>query len=129
MYQYISLQYRTHLMYFFIPYVVSDPVRDLMVTFESMSFDSLSNTYNLTASLQWAEPLEPNGNITSYEYTVALATNPLNPIVDEMTSMTSAQAMFMVTPYRQYIFTVLAVTGGGQGMAQSQTMFSPEAGK
>ena len=104
-------------------------VRDLVVGFEGNMFNSTSNLHTLTANLQWVEPLEPQGNITSYEYSIFPAADPTASPVDGATSMTSAQSVVMATPFVQYNFSVLAVTGGGQGLSVVQSIFSPEAGK
>ena len=92
------------------------------------TFNSTAGTHSITASLSWVEPEEPNGAISTYEYSIKLEADPSVVVANGTTSATSVEPSVTVLAYVQYRFTVTAQTGGGLGTAVEEVVFSPEAG-
>ena len=93
------------------------------------TFNAITGTHDITATLSWAEPEEPDGAISGYEYSIALETNPSDVVANGTTAITSVEPSVTVLAYVRYSFTVTARTGGGLGKSVSEVIFSPEAGK
>ena len=107
-------------------------MRNLTVGFSEptvATFNATAGTHDITASLSWAEPEEPNGVISGYTYSIALETDPSDVVASGTIIMTSVEPPVTVLAYVRYSFTVTASTGGGPGTSISEVIFSPEAGK
>ncbi len=106
------------------------PVRNVSLSFGStISFDSSSNEVIVPISIMWVEPLEPNGVVDLYDYTLVDANDvPVQSTLS--TDDTSVVVNVTVSPYQLYRVRVVAITTGGTGeeAAVSISQRSPEAG-
>ena len=108
-------------------------MRNLTIKFSDPTvadFNATAGTFSdITATVSWVEPEEPNGTILMYEYSIVLESNPSDVVVSDTTTETSIMPLVTVLVYARYMVTVTARTGGGLGTPVSQVEFSPEAGK
>ena len=107
-------------------------IGNLYVTFNSTgsSYNATTHIYTLGINILWNVPINPNGDITSYEVTVAQSDNSSNVVYtnDSLTDTSTTQSV-MVLPFTYYTVTVTASTSAGQGDPVSVVKLSPEAGK
>ena len=86
--------------------------------------------HTLDMNIMWDEPVNPNGDITSYEVTVAQTDNPSDVVyTNDSLTVTNVTQSVMVLPFTNYTVTVTASTSAGQGDPESVVELSPEAGK
>ena len=106
------------------------PVRNLIVEFNETTavFNAIAGTYTITANLTWEEPEEPNGTISTYDYSISLETDLSNIVTNGMSTVTSVQSTVTVLPDVRYRFAVTARTDGGLGESVEEIILSPEAG-
>ena len=110
--------------------VAPGPVRNISVTFDdtSLSFDPVTREMNVSVTISWLEPLEPNGANINYTVTLESMTDVrvLGPVPISQTELVT---MVTVLPYECYMARVVAVTNGGEGdESVSELARSPEAG-
>ena len=106
-----------------------------MVTFlsESAIYTDVNRTYYLPVSISWQPPQYPNGEITTYRYSL-LETNAPNTIIISDTNTSDETVLFVernvtVSPFTNYTATVVAFTSAGRGEPVMEVALSPEAGK
>ena len=108
------------------------PVQNLTVRFSSDSAIYNNVTYNLTVSISWQPPQYPNGEITTYNYSL-VGTNAPNAIIIPNTNTSgtdlSVDHNVTVSPFTNYTATVVAFTSVGSGESVMEVALSPEAGK
>lgn len=110
---------------------VSDPVENLTVDFvaEDADFDRATRMYNLPISISWQQPLEPNGNLSGYLYSLHETSNSSNCIIPStFTAEINILNAVDVEPFVNYTVQVLPVNGAGEGMPVSVDILSPQAG-
>ena len=73
-------------------------------------------------------PLEPNGIVLGYYYSLQESDGTDFAISRTNTSLTSVEQNVTVAPYTNYTVEVAAFTVGGDGLAQTTVVLSPEAG-
>lgn len=107
--------------YYYVTYihVESGPVENLMAVF--MRAGSL-----FTITITWSAPIEPNGVITHYIYTMTDVSNIV--LVNDTTSETSVMVMDL-QPYTIYNVSVVAVNSAGSGESNQISVLTPETGK
>ncbi len=104
-------------------------MRSVSLSFGSVtSFNSTSNEVTVSISITWVEPLEPNGVVNLYNYTlVDVDDEPVQSTLS--TGLISVDTNVTVSPYQLYRVRVVATTTGGTGEAAfSMSQRSPEAG-
>lgn len=104
-------------------------VTNVALSFGAMllTFDQVTRNSLVQLSINWTEPLEPNGVITNYNYTLLDSANDV--VSSGLTGETSVNINVSVLPYELYRVSVAAITGGGQGDNMfSDFVRSPEAG-
>ena len=98
---------------------------------ESSTYNGANRTYYLPVSISWQPPQYPNGEITTYRYSL-METNASNAIIisDTNTSGTdlSVEHNVTVSPFTNYTATVVAFTSAGGGESVMDVALSPEAG-
>ena len=96
--------------------VAPGPVQNVILVFDStpLSFDPDTRDLNASLNITWLEPVEPNGVISSYTYTL-LDVSDGTVVSPSSTSLTQVVTTAVVLPYEQYRVRVVAVTGGGSG--------------
>ena len=106
------------------------PVEDLQLNFDPTGdpFNSIIRMYALVMTITWRDPINSNGNITSYEVTVTQTDDFSDTLYNETLTGTSVTKSVMVLPFTSYTVTVTASTSAGQGDPESVVELSPEAG-
>ena len=86
--------------------------------------------YDLNVNISWEAPLEPNGVILRYSYSLVETYNTSN-VITEDTNTTDLSVLDSVTvsPFTNYTATVVAFTSAGGGNSVMEVAISPEAGK
>lgn len=102
-------------------------MQDLFFGFklETAFYSKLDNTYFIQACITWAPPLEANGVITIYSYSIQ---NSSTIVFSGNTTNSSATVNVTVSPYASYTATVQASTIAGRGEVSAVSTVSPEAG-
>ena len=93
-------------------------------------FNTSTNTYVLTAIMTWIEPLEPNGVIIMYQYSI-IEFDTSEIISNGTTSgdATFVQTSIVVGAYTNYTVEVSASTRAGVGDAiTAGPVTTPQAG-
>ena len=103
-------------------FTVSDPVENL-----TASFTHDSGSFSI--SISWSEPIEPNGVILRYNYTV-FDTETTTELLAGSTESTSVVVTMLsgVEPFTNYTVGVFAVNSAGGGQDSTITSLSPETG-
>ena len=109
------------------------PVQNLVVRFlsNSSTYNDADRTYNLSVSISWQPPQYPNGQIFAYRYSL-LETNIPNVIIPDTNASgtdMSVEHNVTVSPFTNYIATVVAFTRAGEGDSVMEVALSPEASK
>ena len=103
-------------------------VEDLTLTFDAV-YNSTANTLSLNASISWSEPLQPNGEVEAYTYSI----EDTSGAVVSAPSNTSVVAVVVLgveaAPYVELTAMVFAYTEAGPGNDSTVTMFTPQAGQ
>ena len=107
------------------------PVQNLNVEYiaELTNFNSESRMYELNVTISWEAPLEPRGNIQTYNYRLVETDNAMNIVIDDNTADMSVERNVTVFPYTNYTVTVVAFTSAGMGDSVMEVALSPEASK
>ena len=116
------------------PSTVPGPVQNLELVFldtDTSNFDSVFNMYNnLNVNISWEAPLNPNGVILGYNYSLMETSNSNNVIIEYTnTTLLSGELSVMVAPFTNYTATVVAFTSAGSGEPVMDVALSPEASK
>ena len=84
---------------------------------------------SFTITITWSAPIEPNGVITHYIYTVNDVSNMV--LVSDNTSETSVMDLNVmgIQPHTNYNVSVFAVNSAGNGESNQISVRSPETGK
>ena len=109
-------------------------MQTLSVTFQSEPaiYTDANRTYYLPVSISWQPPQYPNGEITTYRYSLVETNAPSTVIIsDTNTSGTvlSVEESVTVSPFTNYTATIVAFTSVGRGELVTQVALSPEASK
>ena len=109
---------------------VPGPVETLALTFveETAVYNKDDNMYMLQANISWQPPLEPNGVITKYTYTLEESNNSML-LSSDTTNKTSVSVDVSVSPYTNYTVRVQGFTSIGPGNESVTTTLSLEAGE
>ena len=110
----------------------SSPVRNLSVSFltsdASFTFDSTESSFNISLSLSWLTPSEPNGLISQYNYNITRTSSGAE-IASGVSSEMSVTERVVVPPITAVTVEVSAVTSGGiVGESANMTLTSPDGG-
>ena len=110
----------------------SSPVRNLSVSFltsdASFTFDSTESSFNISLSLSWLTPSEPNGLISQYNYNITRTSSGAE-IASGVSSDMSVTERVVVPPITAVTVEVSAVTSGGiVGESANMTVTSPDGG-
>lgn len=117
-------------MYFFKS-TAPGPVTNL--TFELVEeaavYSKLDKTYFIQVIISWEPPLETNGNVTVYLYSIDPSDRVSNDtILSGTSSELSVVKNITVSPYMSYTASVQASTTAGAGDLATKSIVSPEAG-
>ena len=106
------------------------PVEDLMAVFNETgaSYDGSSRMYSIQVTIDWSAPLEPNGIVVGFYYSLHESDATEFVISRTNTTLTSVQQNVMVAPFTNYTAVVQAFTVGGDGPEEMVEVLSPEAG-
>ncbi len=104
-------------------------VENLTLTFMEGTADDtkLDNTYSVDVIVTWELPVEPNGIISDYQYTIESSGGVI--IASGSTIKMSVTQTVILSPYTNYTVSVQANNSVGPGQEAMQTTLSPEAGK
>lgn len=91
-------------------------------------YNSSIRMYFLEIAISWSIPLDPNGIILGYYYSLQESGGMGFVIPRTNTSLTSIELNISVVPYTNYTVEVQAFTGGGDGPEERVVVLSPEAG-
>lgn len=103
-------------------HVESGPVENLMA-------DIMRAGSSFTITIMWSPPMEPNGVITNYTYTVTDASDTV--LVSDTTNETFVMDLNVmdIEPHMDYTLSVIAVNSAGNGMDSQISVLSPQTGK
>ena len=118
-------------MNFFLFNTAPGSVGNINVSFNvGSTFNTATHMYILDITISWEEPINPRGEITSYEVTVAQSDNSSAIIyTSDSLTVTSLTQSVMVLPFTNYTVTVTASTSAGQGDPDSVIILSPKGSK
>lgn len=105
-------------------------VRNLMAVFVTDGpemYNMSVGLYSITINITWSPPSVFNGELLHYNYCVMQQSDDAVTIAMRTTE-TFVSTTVRVIPYTNYVVSVSAVTGGGEGMKGSTSITSPEAG-
>ena len=106
------------------------PVGDLSAAFDEAGafYNSSIRLYFIEFTISWSIPLEPNGIVLGYNYSLQESDGTDFAIATTTTSLTSVEQNVTVMPYANYTVEVEAFTVGGGGQVETTVVLSPEAG-
>ena len=104
-------------------HIVSGQVENLMA-------DIMRAGSSFTITITWSAPIEPNGVITHYIYTITDNSNN-SVVVNDTTNETSVVDLNVmdIDPHTDYTVSVLAVNFAGNGESTQISVLSPQTGK
>ena len=106
----------------YIP-VASGPVENLTAVI-------MRDGSSFTITINWSAPIEPNGVITGYIYTVTYNSNN-SVLVSDTINETSVMDLNVmdIEPHTDYNVSVLAVNSAGNGESTQISVSSPQTGR
>ena len=88
--------------------------------------------YDLNVIISWEALSEPRGRILAYSYRLVETDNTNNVIIEDTNttdlSVLSVLESVTVSPFTNYMATVVAYTSAGRGDSAVEVSLSPEAG-
>ena len=106
------------------------PVGDLTAVFDEAGalYNSSARMYFLEVAISWSIPVDPNGIVLGYNYSMQESGGMGFVIPGMNTNLTLVETNVTVVPYTNYTVAVQAFTEGGFGSAERLVVLSPEAG-
>ncbi len=93
---------------------------------EGAVYSNVNQMYFIEVQIAWEPPIEPNGNISGYQYTIQDSGGAI--VFSDNVTGTSLARNVTVFPYTNYTVTVQASTSAGSGGQVVEIVLSPEAG-